>query len=85
MDYFDSQGRLSREYVQDPVVVGPMATLEYFIDQADSTGGSGANFFVEWGADSTVYEPIIEAVMYGIEGTRGIALKSQGVVVEGRK
>ena len=45
-------------------------------------GGSGANFIVEWVAKSKVNNPVIEAVMAGIEGQTGISFARLGVAIE---
>ena len=48
--YFDSTGSVVREYLEAPSLLGPLATADFIVERADTTGGSGASFLVEWGA-----------------------------------
>ena len=80
--YFDSGGSALREYLEGPSLLGPMATADFVIERTDTTGGSGANFLVEWGAEQPVTEPHVEAVMIGQAGTAGISFVTQGRVLE---
>jgi len=45
-------------------------------------GGSGANFIVEWVSDTKVNQPVIEAVMVGIDGQSGISFVRPGFVIQ---
>jgi hypothetical protein len=78
VDYYDSLGEKIREYVDSPVELAAMATVDFVIDVDDSVGGSGANFIVEWGAREPIAEPIMESVMLGQIGSRGISFLSPG-------
>ncbi len=76
--YYDTKGKLVRDYVDQTVRLPPLATLEYIIGVNDTTGGSGANFIVEWMSDKTVSEPIIECVMIGTQSQQGVSFISVG-------
>ena len=76
--YYDTSGALVRTYVAQPVRLGPMATREFVVQEEDSSGGSGANFLVDWSAAQRVTEPIVEAVMIGTTGGQGISFTSAG-------
>ncbi len=80
--YFDSNGNLVQRFVDEPHRLGPMATADFFIDAADVRGGTGANFVVAWAAGAAVSEPLIEAVMIGSVGTKGISFISRGTRIE---
>ncbi len=82
VDYYDTEGKLVKQFTKSPIKAKPMQTIEFFIPQNDEIGGSGANFFVEWVSDTVVYQPVIEALMYGKSGTRDHEFKSNGLVVE---
>lgn len=79
--YYDTNGTLVTNYLEDPVEVGPMATAGYVVEKEDVRGGWGANFVVEWGAEQQVYEPVIEAVMIGADFGHVVSLTSPGRVV----
>ncbi len=82
VDYFDSDGAVLQSYLEQPIVLGPLASTEFFVESTDLRGGAGANFIVNWDAEEEVYEPVIEAVMVGTGGTQGLAFTSQGQVYE---
>lgn len=85
VDYYNSEGKLSKKFLQNPVKLKPMATVDYYIAQQDTIGGSGANFFVEWVSDTTIFEPVIEALMVGALGNQAFSWKSEGIVVASTK
>ncbi len=82
VDYFDSEGAMLQSYLEEPMVLGPLASTEFFVGSSDTRGGAGANFIVNWDAEKEIYEPVVEAVMVGTGGTQGLAFTSQGQVYE---
>lgn len=76
--YFDSNGKLVRNYVEQPGLLGPMATADYVIQRLDTSGGTGASFLVEWSGASDGEAPMVEAVMLGQHGNLGISFTSVG-------
>lgn len=79
--YYDSNGQLVRRYLQQPLALGPMATKDYVVEQDDTSGGSGANFIVEWTAEAPVTPPVVEAVMISTASSQGISFTSPGRVL----
>ncbi|MEW5770917.1 MAG: DUF3124 domain-containing protein [Pseudomonadota bacterium] len=71
--YYDTAGKLLREYFATPRVLPPLGTLELFVERDDLSGGSGANFLVVWQADRPVNPPIVEAVHADISGNRTLS------------
>jgi hypothetical protein len=80
--YYDSAGVLVREYLKEPGELGPLASVEFVVQRADTTGGPGANFLVQWVGPAETDEPIIEAVMIGQSGNAGISFTSPGRVIK---
>jgi hypothetical protein len=79
--YYNAQGQLIREYLSQPVQLGPLAATDFFVEQYDESAGLGANFIVEWVAEQPVYEPVVEAVMIGTVASQGISFISPGRVI----
>ncbi|MBK1630094.1 hypothetical protein CKO31_04925 [Thiohalocapsa halophila] len=77
--YFDGDGQLVREQSEAPLVLAPMATASFLVKAQDPSGGSGANFLVDWSARESVSMPLIEAVMVGDDG---LSFKSRGVAAQ---
>lgn len=71
--YFDTDGRKLREYVPTAKTIGPMGTYELFIPRSDDSGGSGANFVIEWKADAPVNPPVVEGLHAHLPSGRSIA------------
>ena len=82
--YYDSKGKLVKEYSQKNLQIPPMATAEFLVKEQDKSGGSGANFIVEWTAQKDVSEPVVEAVMISTAFQQGISFISPGRVIEER-
>jgi hypothetical protein len=60
--YYDTDGRLVREYSSQSKTLGPFASTTVFVEHKDVEGGTGANFVVEWDAPEPLNAPIIETV-----------------------
>lgn len=79
--YFDTKGAEVKSYFAKPFRLAPMETTEVLVEKEDATGGSGANFLVEWYSDQPVTEPIIEAVMIDTSSQQGISFARRGSVI----
>jgi len=80
--YYGTNGELLKEYVPKPLLVGPMASTDFVVEEQDTTGGAGANFIVEWSASSDVTPPVVEAVMISTAIQQGISFVSMGRVLK---
>jgi hypothetical protein len=80
--YYDNDGKLIRKYLENPVELAPLASTDFFVEADDVSGGLGANFIVEWVAETTVFQPVIEAVMISTASTQGISFVSNGRVIQ---
>lgn len=79
--YYDTKGELVKTYVDRLIRLRPLETIEFLVERADTKGGSGANFIVQWLATERLSEPMIEAVMVGTFGTRAISFSRSGRAV----
>lgn len=84
VDYYGTDGKLLRRELPQPVALGPLAVSEIVVPEADTAGGSGASFLVEWVAEQPASEPVVESVMIGTIGSQGISFVCPGRVVEER-
>lgn len=83
VDYYDSDGRLLKKYLDTPVTIAHLASTRFIVQESDK-GGSGAKFIVVWKSEDPVVEPIIESVMIGTKLRQGISFLSRGRVVAGK-
>jgi len=81
VDYYDASGRFIRSMLKTPLIVRPVSTLVYVIDESDKTGGVGASFIVSWKSAVKVSPPVVESVMIGTGMQQGISFTSRGQVV----
>jgi hypothetical protein len=80
--YYDSNGNQVKGYSQESLRLAPLASTAFLIPQQDDSGGSGANFIVEWVSDRPVPEPIIETIMISTSSQQGIAFTAAGRVIQ---
>ncbi|MDY0190177.1 MAG: DUF3124 domain-containing protein [Desulfuromonas sp.] len=79
--YFSSTGKPLKEYAPKTIILAPLASHYFSINETDETGGFGANFIVKWQASKEINTPIIESVMIGSRYGQGISFISHGKVI----
>lgn len=79
--YYNNDGVLVRDYVPAAHQLSALATQSYVIESVDRSGGVGANFIVEWVAETDATPPIVEAVMISTARQQGLSLISTGRVI----
>lgn len=80
--YYDTDGRLLREFVPVAKTVPPLGTYELFLSRSDVSGGSGANFIIEWSAERPVNPPLVEALHADIREARTLLFVTTGRPVQ---
>jgi hypothetical protein len=78
-DYFNTKGKMVRSYINNPVYLTPLETIEIIIPRRDTLGGSGAKFIFEWAIPDKKHEPLFESVMIWTTGNQGISFTSRGI------
>jgi hypothetical protein len=81
VDYYATQGKRLKGFLEKPITLNPMESIRYIIPEKDETGGSGANFIVKWKADKPVNPPVVETIMIGTQSQQGISFTSRGQVI----
>lgn len=82
VSYYDSAGKLVKQFADSEIEVGPLATVDFFVPEEDRTGGTGANFLVRWASESPITDPVVEAVMVSTAGANGVSFVSSARVLE---
>lgn len=80
--YNDSSGKLVRQYLDRPTQLAALASTNFVVDSTDNSGGIGANFIVEWVAQTEVSCPVIEAILVSSSFQQGISWVSPGKVIK---
>jgi len=81
IDYYESQGKLLKKYLDKPATLNPLESIRYIVAESDKTGGSGANFIIEWKSDTFINPPIAESVMIGTQSQQGVSFTSRGQAI----
>lgn len=81
VDYFETQGKFLKKYLNSPITLDPLESIRYVVAEQDKAGGSGANFIVEWKSATAVNPPIVESIMIGTQSQQGISFSSRGRVI----
>jgi len=81
VDYYETQGKLLKNCIEKPFQLGPLESFRYIIPEKDKSGGSGANFMVEWNSTENSNPPIIETIMIGAQFQQGISFTSRGQAI----
>ncbi len=68
--YYNTEGKLLREFLPRPQSIPPLGTYELYVPRSDSSGGSGANFIIDWSAEKAINPPIVEALHADIREAR---------------
>ena len=82
VDYYDSDGKLVKKYLENSQKINPMGSIKFYVKASDTAGGWGANFLVEWKSEKQVSQPIIESLMTGLRGNHSVSFISQGRVID---
>ncbi|AEV31325.1 Protein of unknown function (DUF3124) [Owenweeksia hongkongensis DSM 17368] len=78
-DYYNTHGELIRNYINKPIFVKPLESLQIVINETDGSGGTGANFVFDWLTQNEGNEPFFEAVMISTSGQQGMSFTTKGV------
>ena len=82
--YYNTDGKLLREYLSAPQTIPPLGTHELFVSRSDSSGGSGANFIIEWSAEKPINPPLVEALHADIREARTLLFVTTGRPIQAR-
>lgn len=82
IDYYNTEGALVRSYIDQTIYLRPMESIDYVIEQQDTSGGSGANFLIDWYSKKPL-NPLFQAVMVGGLGSQAFSFTTEGIEVEG--
>lgn len=81
IDYYNTEGELLKKYINAPIFLKTFETIAYVVEEDDNTGGSGANFVIEWYGDSKL-NPLFQAVMIGGLGNKSFSFTTEGVEIK---
>ncbi|MFT4536647.1 MAG: hypothetical protein ACJA1A_002627 [Saprospiraceae bacterium] len=84
ISYYDTNGKIIKEYLKKPVILKPMQSIDYIVPIAKESentpnlrGGAGAHFIVDWGAKYNT-QPIMQCVMHGFSANHSVSFMVPG-------
>lgn len=79
---YSSDGVRLRSYLAQPIILGPLASVDFVVFKGDVSGGTGGKFIINWGATGPISPPIIEAIMVSCGPSRNLSFVSRGVTLD---
>ena len=84
IDYYNSKGELIKKYINKVLLLKPMHSSEFIVEETDRTGGAGAYFIVNWSSKNKVSEPLVQAIMLSTINSLGFSFKTDGIKIPPR-
>ena len=80
--YYDSQGRMLKEFLPQPVSLSPLASSHVIVEEEDESGGPGPSFLVRWSGKTRVNPPMVQGIMITTKSGLGASFVTQGVEIQ---
>ena len=80
--YYDSYGNILSEYLKSILLLCPLESIEFVVEEDEQVGGAGANFIVKWGATRYSDQMLIQSVMISTYGQQGMSFMSNSKIIE---
>ena len=81
INYYNTNGKLIRKFIDEKLILKPLQTKQFVIEESDKTGGTAAKFIVQWVAEKRVIKPVIESIMISTSSQQGISFKSESKII----
>jgi len=81
-NYNDSYGKLLRQFIERPILLKPLESIEFVIEDKEKKGGAGASFLVNWGGNKATTQLLIQSIMIGTAAQQGLSFTSEAKVIE---
>ena len=82
IDYYNTEGKLVKQYLTQPYILKPMASIDYVVNLEDMSGGNGAKFLINTASKNKISNPIAEAIMINTLGNSNLSFVTQGYIIE---
>ncbi len=82
--YYGSDGKLVRDESDKAKTLAPLAAMELFVENKDSSGGAGANYVITFTAPAPVDPPIMEALHTNFWAPGSVVFTTKGEAIQSR-
>lgn len=79
LTYFDDAGEVTSERLEEPHVLPPMASAEFYVGPQQPETAKTAAAVLEWSSEASINPPLVEAIIVGKYGPKGFSMISRGV------
>lgn len=81
-DYNDSFGTLIKSYIDSSIMLLPLESIEFVVEENETVGGAGAHFIIRWGAQRDNNQMIIQGVMISTNFQQGISFVTESKTID---
>jgi hypothetical protein len=82
IDYYNTEGKLVKQYLSQPYILKPMSSIDYVVNLEDMSGGNGAKFLINTASKNKISNPIAQAIMINTLGNSNLSFVTQGYILE---
>ncbi len=83
-NYNDSYGALLKAYIDSTIMLSPLESIEFVVEETENEGGAGAHFVIRWGAQRNNNQMIIQGVMISTNFQQGISFVTESKTIDRR-
>lgn len=80
--YLDTNAKPIQNYIEKPIYVAPLETVEIVIHNSNQEEHKGSNFIFDWRTRPNSIDPFFEGVMISTYGAQGLSITTQGRRIE---
>lgn len=82
IDYYNTEGKLVKQYLSQPHILKPMSSIDYVVNLEDMSGGNGAKFLINTASKNKTSTPLVQAIMINTLGNSNLSFLTQGQIIE---
>lgn len=79
--YYDSNGKLLKNYLDSVLLLTPLESIEMVVEEEEKLGGPGANFIITWGASRNARQILIQTIMIGTYTHQSLSFSSDAKII----
>ena len=81
VDYYNSKGQLVKKYLNKTLLLKPMHSAEFVVEEWNTEGGAGAYFIINSSTTKSKFNMLVQAVMVSQASSLGITFKTEGIIL----
>ena len=81
VDYFNSKGQLIKKYLNKTLLLKPMHSAEFVVEEFNTEGGAGAYFIINCSGTKSENNLLVQAIMVSQTRSLGITFKTEGIIL----